>query len=235
LLFLLTTIREIGFAIARMQGETLLEASVLEAALQVLPLVLVASWCGSMWCRRRLTVMLRVQVLKDMFALDDGGARLAAGQNLGSVLCRHGLVALLLSFLVALGPTSRPARAAAISAGPSQPFGMLVSPSIASTAASFPQRPPYPSFRTDVVAGASHVHDHCQHWTNIASFPLLCSLFGWGPCMLHKIRLLCGAVLAHAAYQRREVQNELLRLGGVPVILGQCQVSVSSKLRDKSS
>jgi hypothetical protein len=99
-------------------------------------------------------------VLKDLFALDDGGARLAAGENLGSVLCRHGLVALLLSFLLALGPIKpRGARAAAAGAGaepvPSQPgFGGLVSPSLMTTAESFPKQPPYLGFRTDIVAGA---------------------------------------------------------------------------------
>ena len=32
------------------------------------------------------------------------------------------------------------------------------------------------------------------------------------------------AVLAHAAYCRKEVQHEMLDLGGIPLVLSQCQV-----------
>lgn len=123
-----------------------------------------------------------MQVLKDLFALDDGGARLAAGENLGSVLCRHGLVALLLSFLVALGPIKSRSRAAAPSEpGPSQSFGSLVVASITETAQSFPKRPPYLGFRTDIVAGA------CQFLLHAADFHVLlysyCNKF---KCTNHK-------------------------------------------------
>lgn len=37
--------------------------------------------------------------------------------------------------------------------------------------------------------------------------------------------LLVPAVLAHAAYCRKEVQNEMLDLGGIPLVLSQCQVT----------
>jgi len=43
--------------------------------------------------------------------------------------------------------------------------------------------------------------------------------------MSHGSRVVCApAVLAHAAYQRQEVQGEILDLGGIPLLLSQCQV-----------
>lgn len=93
-------------------------------------------------------------MLKDLFALDDGGAGKACGRNLGSALCQQGLVSLLLSFLVALGPIRRQTRAAAPDAGqPSSTQERPMDNSISSTAAKFPRLPPYLGFRTDVVAG----------------------------------------------------------------------------------
>ncbi len=38
--------------------------------------------------------------------------------------------------------------------------------------------------------------------------------------------LIHFAVLAHAAYCRKDVQNEMLDLGGIPLVLSQCQVSI---------
>ncbi|KAK9909618.1 hypothetical protein WJX75_005174 [Coccomyxa subellipsoidea] len=164
LVFLITTIRELGYAVAKTGEEAPLEASVLEAAFQV---------------------------LKDLFALDDGGASKASGRNLGSAMCQQGLVPLLLSFLVALGPirgrAPRPAGPEAGQASSTQERPM--DSSITSTAARFPRLPPYLGFRTDIVA-----------------------------------------VLAHAAYGRREVQDEILRLGGVHIMLGQCQVDDASPM-----
>ena len=102
-----------------------------------------------------------VQVLKDLFALDDGapitkGSRRVSGRTLGSALCRQGLVPLLLSFLVALGPirTARPATSEA--APPSSAPALSMEPSITAAAASLPRLPPYLGFRADIVAGVWH-------------------------------------------------------------------------------
>lgn len=104
-----------------------------------------------------------VQVLKDLFALDDGapitkGSRRVSGRTLGSALCRQGLVPLLLSFLVALGPirTARPAPSGV--AQPNSALAPSMEPSITATAASLPRLPPYLGFRTDIVAGVRHGH-----------------------------------------------------------------------------
>jgi hypothetical protein len=112
------------------------------------------------------------QVLKDLFALDDGGASKASGRNLGSAMCQQGLVPLLLSFLVALGPirgrAPRPAGPEAGQASSTQERPM--DSSITSTAARFPRLPPYLGFRTDIVAG--------QFWCCLSS----CSCFTyWRP------------------------------------------------------
>lgn len=99
-----------------------------------------------------------MQVLKDLFALDDGapitkGSRRVSGRTLGRVLCRQGLVPLLLSFLVALGPIRTARLAASGVAQPSTAPALAMDPSITATAASLPRLPPYLGFRTDVVAG----------------------------------------------------------------------------------
>lgn len=97
------------------------------------------------------------QVLKELFALDDGGTNVASGRNLGTALCRKGLVPLLLSFLVALGPIKRPNGAAPCEGGQPQEISTqerALNESITTTAAGFPRRPPYLGFRTDIVAGS---------------------------------------------------------------------------------
>ena len=103
------------------------------------------------------------KVLKDLYALDDGGASLAAGTDLGSALFRMGLVHLLLGFLLALGPI-RPrtraapesaAAAAAPQASQGEAFCASAAASVQSAAAGLPKHPPYLGYRTDIVAGAA--------------------------------------------------------------------------------
>ena len=103
-------------------------------------------------------------MLKDLYALDDGAASLAAGRDLGSALHRMGLVHLLLSFLLAMGPIpARGARAAAPAAAipnaaeqgtPSYIRDSGLVASVKEAAAGLPKRQPYMGFRTDIVAGA---------------------------------------------------------------------------------
>ena len=102
-----------------------------------------------------------MQVLKDLYALDDGGASLAAGTDLGSALFRMGLVHLLLAFLLALGPIRPRARAAPGSAaaaghapGAGDAFCASAAASVQAAAAGLPKHPPYLGYRTDIVAGA---------------------------------------------------------------------------------
>ena len=119
--------------------------------------VMVAALPQSEACAR----MCPGQVLKDLYALDDGGASLAAGTDLGSALFRMGLVHLLLAFLLALGPIrprTRAAEGSAVAAaqapGVGDAFCASAAASVQSAAAGLPKHPPYLGYRTDIVAGA---------------------------------------------------------------------------------
>ena len=60
----------------------------------------------------------------------------------------------------------------------------------------------------------------------IASLPARAAyLCPWvAPCC--QTVLAVHAVLSHASYKRPVVQKEILRLGGVPLMLSQCQVRI---------
>ncbi len=99
-------------------------------------------------------------MLKDLYALDDGGASLAIGKDLGSALARAGLPHLLLALLAALPPIQpRGARGVPSSPEPAQAAqarirASPVAASVQEAAAGLPKRAPYLGYRTDIVAGA---------------------------------------------------------------------------------
>ena len=125
-------------------------------------------------------MLLSRQVLKDLYALDDGGASLAAGKDLGSGLARTGLVHLLLSLLAALPPIQ--ARTRSSSDAPSMPppdalrriRELPVVESVREAAAALPKCPPYLGYRTDIVAGV-----HAP-----PPFALQCRLAWWAHMVL---------------------------------------------------
>lgn len=94
-----------------------------------------------------------LQVLKDLFALDDGGSKTAPRRELGNSLCKSGLVPLLLSFLVALGPIRRRAHASSWDPNSFRSEDSPVASSLKKAASAFPRHPPYYGYRTDIVAG----------------------------------------------------------------------------------
>ncbi len=100
----------------------------------------------SLWCPA-------LQVLKDLFALDDGISKTAPRRELGNSLCKSGLVPLLLSFLVALGPIRTRAHALSWDPDSFRSEDSPIASSLKKAAAIFPRHPPYCGFRTDVVAG----------------------------------------------------------------------------------
>ena len=172
LTFLLTIIRHLASSLAKAPGESLLEANLLEASLQV---------SGSE-ADERASLILRIQmptrqltcqpilpqhacllnsrhdlsqVLKDLFALDDGGSKTAPRRELGNSLCKSGLVPLLLSFLVALGPIRTRAHASSWDPDSFRSEDSPIASSLKKAANGFPRHPPYYGYRTDIVAGMS--------------------------------------------------------------------------------
>ena len=95
-----------------------------------------------------------LQVLKDLFALDDGVSKTAPRRELGNSLCKSGLVPLLLSFLVALGPIRTRAHATSWDPDSFRSEDSPIASSLKKAASIFPRHPPYYGFRTDIVAGA---------------------------------------------------------------------------------
>lgn len=108
---------------------------------------------------------------RDLCARDDSGAGLSGGGNPVEQLQAAGFLPATLAMLKALEPIQNPQRAAAAAGGaaPSStgdgsgsqsgiPIAQL-SPQLAARAAAFPAAPPYPGFRSDllaVVANAAH-------------------------------------------------------------------------------
>ena len=99
------------------------------------------------------TGLLLLQVLKELFALDDGGSKTTPRRELGNSLCSSGLVPLLLSFLVALGPICARAQASSWDPDSFRSEDSPVASSLKKAASSFPRHPPYYGYRTDIVAG----------------------------------------------------------------------------------
>lgn len=165
-------------------------------------------------------------MLKDLYALDDGGASLATGKDLGSSLARAGLPHLLLALLAALPPIMQPRGRAASGGVPSSSpepeqaaqarirAGPVVA-SVKEAAAGLPKRAPYLGYRTDIVAGVWVQPARAVHGCRRLARP------SGGAEERYAVR---AAVLSHASYRRPPVQREILQLGGIPLMLSQCQV-----------
>ncbi|KAL4436610.1 hypothetical protein ABPG75_003749 [Micractinium tetrahymenae] len=156
-----------------------------------------------------------LHLMRDICARDDSGRGLAgAGGSNGSIaeapspgadlvaeLQAAGAVPALLAMLKALEPIQNPQQqqraattdsmaACGSSSGASGAMQLAeLAPQLAAEAARFPSTPPYPGFRSDLLAA-----------------------------------------LANAAHGRREVQAEVGRMGGVELVLAQCQLDRQSPL-----
>ena len=155
-------------------------------------------------CAGHLTALDLSQLLRDLCAREDGGAAVS-GRNLASVVLEAGGVQLMLALLAALAP---------IQGGRGSQQAPAMSPPTA-TAAPIPSRLPYPGFRSDVVAG-KHL-DHPKALVHIfwQAFIVVC---------------LFAVVVANIVHGRPEAQSMVQELGGVELVLSQCQVGLRHPL-----
>ena len=183
-----------------------------------------------------------LQVMRAITARDDGGAALADGLDLVSTMTDDGVPQMLLAMLARLAPIQpsggRP-RPADDARGPPIP-----QPGIATETApgdaQWPAQMPFRGYRGDVVAGALHrwlcvLHSKPTHFTPMARSSRLewqaSSLHAQVVMWVHIVVCQCltygvgAAVLANMAHRRPAVQREIRRLGGVELLLSQCQAS----------
>jgi ataxin-10 len=188
-----------------------------------------------------------LHLMRDICARDDSGRGMCGGGNLVASLQAAGFLSTFLALLKALGPIQRPPhqQQAAAAAPPAAQDGSGIpvaelAPALAQQAKGFPADPPYQGWRTDLLAAvANAAHDRpsvkvgrrkAYAWRTPVSCLQLLHLKSPPSRRLALPRGVCAALLFSCSTGCPWVQAEVSALGGVELVLAQCQVDYQSPL-----